>query len=82
MTGRKFYRTLYTVEVLSEEPLPEGITLEDINYEIVEGGCSGVVTTSVEEVLDGAAMAKALKRQFSDPEFFRLTEDGEDVGEK
>ena len=82
MTKRKFYRSQVVVEILSEEPLRNGSfeSLLDVHHEITEGHCSGQWQfTVMNEVLDGAGAAKALATQFSDPEFFRLTCDGDDT---
>lgn len=62
------YKTVYTIEVLSDEPL-DNITLGDIEYEITEGHCSGVFREKSREELTEFQMAKALIRQGSDPEF-------------
>jgi hypothetical protein len=77
---RKFYRTVLTVEVLSEEPLGDVFGLEDLASRVSTGDCSGDYKVSTEEILNGPAMAKALIAQHSDPEFFGLTEDGEETG--
>jgi hypothetical protein len=53
--------------------------LGDIAREIADGEYSGNVTQTKAEVIDGATAAKALQEQGSDPEFFRLTEDGNDT---
>lgn len=75
---RKFYRTVFTVEVLSEEPLPD-MSLDEIAYEITEGGSSGDLTRSKSETVDAKKMAKLLMKQGSDPEFFQIDEDGNDI---
>lgn len=62
------YKTVYTVEVLSDEPLGE-VTLGDLQYEITEGHCSGVFKEKSREELPEWQMAKALIRQGSDPNF-------------
>jgi len=74
---RKFYKTTIKVEVLSELPLPSNPNLAGIAYAIIDGDCSGTVTTESVEELDGPAAAKALMEQGSDPSFFMLTENGE-----
>jgi len=76
---RKFYRRIFKIEVLSEEHIPEGVSLEDIGYWITEGHCSGVVKAEDEVEVDGKHMAVMLTAQGSDPEFFQLTSDGEDL---
>lgn len=79
MSERKFYRTVIEVEVLSEEPFMFD-TLEQVHYSITEGHCSGTVTPRItNEEIDGPAMARLLLAQRSDPEFFDLTDEGEDV---
>jgi hypothetical protein len=62
------YKTLYTIEVLSDEPLGE-VNLGELQYEITEGHCSGVFREKSRDELTEYEMAKALIRQGSDPEF-------------
>lgn len=78
---RKFYRTIVEVEVLSEEPFPDVTDLDAIHYMVTEGDCSGKVSIKETKEIDGKTAADLLKAQGSDPEFFMLTEDGNDVGE-
>ena len=79
MSTRRFYRQLIEVEVLSEDAPVKWDSLEDIAYAITEGGHSGRVTETRSEQVTGPVMAKLLDSQGSAPEFFRLTEDGEDT---
>lgn len=82
MTKRKFYRSVYQVEVLSEEPLSEDLNLAEIFEEITTGDCSGIVTDLVSNYeIDGVTCAKLLKKQGSCPSFFRLTDKGSDLVE-
>ena len=77
---RTFYRTVKTIEVLSEEPLSGDESLSDIAYLIGPGPCSGKVeTTTSNEQVDGRRMAQLLDAQGSDTEFFGLDEQGRDV---
>ncbi len=78
MTERKFYRTVVQTEVLSESPIGE-IGLDTLHYMITEGDCSGHVKTVLQEELDGKQAAEALLNQASDPSFFSLTENGDDL---
>jgi hypothetical protein len=64
----KLYKTVYTIEVLSDEPLGE-VSLADIQYEITEGHCSGVFREKSCDELTEYEMARALIRQGSDPTF-------------
>lgn len=79
MTKRKFYKTLVTLEVLSEEPIPEGMEVPDIMAEATDGAYSAQVLPTAQKILNGKQAAKALMDQGSDPGFFQLTEDGKDV---
>lgn len=79
---RKFYRTVFHYEVLSEEPIEDigNISLEDIDYECRVGSYSGAFYGEVEySELTGSEMARALQAQGSDPEFFQLDKEGNDI---
>ena len=79
MTKRKFYRTVVEIEILSEEPIAFE-SLGEINHAITEGDCSGSWNPlSSNEVVDGKTIVKLLKKQGSDPGFFRLDERGNDL---
>lgn len=80
--NRKFYKTIFTVEVLSEDEPADGLNLKDIDYEITEGHMSGVVKDPIVIELTAKEAAQALLEQASDPEFFLLTAEGEDLSEK
>lgn len=70
---------MFQIEVLSEEPY-EGDDLETLAYDITEGHCSGDVSEIVRnEEKTGPEMAKLLIAQRSEPGFFQLTENGEDI---
>jgi len=78
---RKFYRTVYHVEVLSDGPC-SGMSLDEVLYEITEGHCSGDLSEDpTDEVVNGPTMAKMLLNQRSDPSFFGLSDNGEDFCE-
>ena len=81
MTERKFYKTTITFEVLSEEPIPSWMELQNIVYETEEGDYSGATVGNVQVELDGKQAVKELAAQGSDPEFFRLDEEGNDLEE-
>ncbi len=71
-------RTTFTITVLSRGHLPDSITLEEIDYAITEGDCSGQIDRT-DDTLTGPQMALALKEQGSDPEFLGLTDTGEEL---
>jgi hypothetical protein len=77
---RKFYKTVYTFTVLTEDnPVPDNMDLEDVLYECQDGGWSGDITSVSIDELSSAQMAKALLEQHSSPEFFDLEDDGTDL---
>ena len=76
MEKMKFFRTIVTVEVLSEDFPVEFDDLKDLDYLITEGHCSGMVQVMSSELVSGLEMAQLLIKQRSDPEFFRLDIDG------
>lgn len=75
---RKFYRTTITVTVLSEEPY-QYENLVQVHNDITDGDCSGKHSITGSVKLTAKQAAKAMREQGSDPDFFQLTEDGEDI---
>jgi hypothetical protein len=72
---RKFYRTRFTVEVLSEEPIAE-MSLEDVAYACNDGPCVAGCFESLQTEIDAKQAADALYEFGSDPGFFQLNADG------
>lgn len=79
MAKRKFFKTVVTVEVLSEDFPVSSTDLGEIHEMITTGDCSGVVKITSAEELSPQHAARALVEQGSDPEFFDLHEDGSNV---
>lgn len=79
MNKRKYYKTTYVVEILSEEKSPEDWDLKDVLEEAETGMFSGDIKSCVVEEVDGATMARLLKEQRSSPDFFRLDEEGNHI---
>jgi len=76
---KKYFRTVIEVEVLSEAPIGD-MSIGDIIHEIDHGDFSGKFDTKIQdEELTGKAMADALRDQGSDPEFFQLDDEGEEI---
>jgi hypothetical protein len=77
---RKFYKTEITLTVLSEDPIRDVNldSLEVIVDECINGEYSGDVK-SVTEAVDAKRMAELLREQASEPEFFQINDDGEDL---
>jgi hypothetical protein len=83
MTNRKFFKTTFTVDVLSEEPIPDWMTLQQVLDEADCGGYVAGVSTSeadtrVEKGLNGKEAADALHGLGSQPGFFQLDDEGND----
>jgi hypothetical protein len=78
MTTRKFYKTVITIEVLSEEVYAFD-SLEQTAYDIQDGDFSGKIEVVKSEELNGEQVVKALDNQGSASEFFMLDEDGNDL---
>ena len=72
-----FYKTIYTLEVLSEDVIPDDLDLEGLAYETDQGAYVGRLLPPVITELTGKQMADALYAFGSDPSFFHLTDDGE-----
>jgi len=79
MTERKFYKTIITFEVLSEEPIPMDMEVQNIIDEAIEGGYSMSDAGMSAIEMDGKQAAKELIEQASSPEFFRIDENGNDI---
>lgn len=65
---QKYYKTIIQVEVLSDEPYVLN-SLEDVDYDITEGHCSGIVFMKSQTEMTEKQIARALKKQGSDPSF-------------
>lgn len=78
---RKFHYTELRVQIISEEPISQDADLSDIHYLTTEGGASGKVETVKEEEVDAPKAAEILLDQSSDPNFFGLDDEGNDIDE-
>ena len=78
MSKRKFHRTVIEVVVLSEEPFGYD-DLADVDEAITNGACVGSFDTKSTTELTGKEAADALTAVHSEPGFFQLDDDGEDV---
>lgn len=78
ISARKFYETTITIRVLSEEPF-EFNDLDDIHYAIDQGDCVGHVAEDGAKTLDAKETVALLYEFGSEPGFFQLTDDAQDV---
>jgi len=79
MTSRTFYKKTFQIDVLSEEPIPDNVMLADINYNIVYGNWCGKFTERSGMELDGIAVVEELEALGSEPGFFMLDDNGNDL---
>lgn len=78
MSDRKFYETIFSFKVLSEQPV-DHYSLRSIAHEIMEGYCVGSeVNTEVKE-LTAKEAAKGLTELGSEPLFFNLDLNGNEI---
>ena len=77
----KIYRTVFSFEVLSEEPINCSLSLSDLYEMTMEGNCSGrfIDNPIHNEELMGMAAVEAIRNQGSDPEFFMMDDEGNDA---
>ena len=68
-SNKKYYRTVFKIEVLSDEPMPDIIDLDTIHYEVTEGHCSGMFLDSEVEECNKERIVELLKKQGTDPTF-------------
>ena len=83
MTKRRFYRSIIQVEIVHEDPraLAKLEGLDEVHALITDGPCSGIWNVTKGPIeMNGRQMAKLLLEEGSDPEFFSLDEQGNDVG--
>jgi hypothetical protein len=76
---RQFYKTKIIFEILSETAIPDDLTIADIYNEAMNGSCSISEINFKETILNGKQCVKALLKQGSDPLFFNLTPDGNEL---
>jgi hypothetical protein len=83
MAKKKIYRTTIQMIVLSEEPLSEGMSFEEIDANCDDGDfCGKTEWLKVNEVLEGREAAIAVEDTGSDPEFFQMDKDGNELEEE
>jgi hypothetical protein len=81
MTKRKFYKQRISIVVLSEDPIDPEMSLSEIIRESDEGAFSRSEERGDCHEIGGKQAATALIAQGSDPEFFQIDRDGNDVEE-
>lgn len=80
---KTIYKTTFVIEVLSEQPLPENVSLHMIEYETEDGDwlLSGKRVDTKEE-LSGRQAVEAILEAGSQPEFFQMDDEGNELDEE
>jgi hypothetical protein len=76
--ARTFYRYVVQIEILSEEPL-EFTSVHQIANACASDQCSGDWEIKEAEEIDSLTMVKKCWAQGTDPRFFGLDEEGNEV---
>ena len=76
-----FRRVVVQVEILTDDPTLDfnNMSLSDIDYQIKDGGCSGVVKIISQEKVTGKEMVKLAEAQGTNPEFFGIDYNGKET---
>ena len=80
MTDRKFYKSVFTFEVLSEEPIPDDMSLTNMIHETIVGDYNGsMLAKDVNVEINSEEAAIRLVLSGSDAGFFRLDNKGNEI---
>ena len=79
MTDRTFYVNTITIRVLSEDEPYDFASYEDLAYDVTEGHFVGIVEGIESTEVASKQMVDALYSVGSQPEFFQLDDDGNEV---
>jgi len=78
-TKKKLYHKRIVVDVLSDEPIPENMSLSVLDMEMTQGDYVGSIETKKNEVVTGRKAAKMVIAAGSDPMFFQMNDFGNEV---
>lgn len=76
---RKFFKTVVTVTVLSEDQPISFDGLDDLHRIIDNGDCVGTINNFKARRIPAKKMVKLLYDLGSEPAFFQIDEDGKDI---
>ena len=78
--AKKIYRTLILLTVLSDRPIPEGMSIEAIDAECSDGEFTGKADwQEVNKELEGQEAANAVIGVGSSTDFFQMDENGNEL---
>jgi hypothetical protein len=72
------YRTVVQIEILSDEPVSDDVSVSEIDYQGTEGRWSIKVDVTDAREVDAAEMSDLLVAQGSDPSFLLGDEEGDE----
>ena len=75
---KPIYKTLFIVEVLSEEPI-ESTSFDELTRETTDGSWSGILSIKSSKTLRGKKAVEAIRNQGSDESFFFIDADGNEL---
>ncbi len=79
---RTFYKYEIAIRVLTEGPIPSDMSLEEIIREATNGGYSMSLVKKVRTQIDAHQVANRLAGQGTEPEFFNLDSEGNDLDDE
>lgn len=79
MSPRKFYRTIYSVEILSQEPIPGELDLHTVLGMAQDGDYSGRNVKTCQDEINAKDAATFLKVHGSEPAFFSIDDEGNEI---
>lgn len=75
-TVRSYHATTLVLELLSEDPVEEGVSLHAISDQLTDGTMVGRIRKGAQSALTGEQMADRLKEFGADPGLFGLSDEG------
>ena len=76
---RKFFRTVFQIEVISEDPLANDWGITQLRHQILDGDATGSVDCIRHRQVSPKLAAQLAISQGTDPEFLFLDEDGSEA---
>lgn len=77
---KKIYKSVFTFEVLSDEPIPDNMYFNNVVDETYNGEFSGqVINCKMNVLVKGKRAVKVIRGQGSDPEFFGMDDNGNEI---
>ena len=78
-TKKTLYHKRIVFDILSENPIPDSMTLTELELECEEGYIIGGTETKKDEIITGRKAAKMVMELGGDLEFFQMNEFGNEI---